>query len=140
MTLTFSSIQPEDLETLAQIWTRGWHQTHADICPKALVELRTYASFLDRLSSFDGDSIVARQDNAIQGFSLIRANEVYQFFVDRPAQGRGVARELMNASLQRIQNANYTTAVLDCSIGNDMAARFYEKMGWNNTGTHMAEL
>jgi hypothetical protein len=35
----------------------------------------------------------------------------------------------------RLANAGVTTAWLACAIGNDRAARFYEKHGWHRAGT-----
>jgi hypothetical protein len=49
--------------------------------------------------------------------------------------GSGVAAVLMTDAEACLDESGVPTAWLACAIGNDRAARFYEKRGWLRTGT-----
>ena len=53
----------------------------------------------------------------------------------RAARGSGVAAQLLADAEKRLAGRGVTTAWLACAIGNDRAARFYEKQGWRRAGT-----
>ena len=69
------------------------------------------------------------------GFYYLKGAELYQFYVASPARGSGVAAVLMADAEARLGESGVHTAWLACAIGNDRAARFYEKCGWLRTGT-----
>ena len=69
------------------------------------------------------------------GFTWIKGDELNQFYVAAEARGQGIAAILMADAEARMQAAGVKTAWLDCAIGNLRAARFYEKSGWQRTGT-----
>ena len=136
---TFTPITPDDIDALTDIWTTGYQQGHAGHVPDDLMALRTRAHMQARLQGYDGMSLVARPAGGggdLGGFSLIHGNEIYQFYVARPFQGTGLARQMMAETLTTIANAGYDTAVLDVTPGNDRAAAFYSKMGFKNTGLY----
>lgn len=47
---------------------------------------------------------------------------------------------LISDAEARLTAAGVTIAWLDCAIGNDRAARFYEKAGWRRAGVFTTEL
>jgi ribosomal protein S18 acetylase RimI-like enzyme len=66
---------------------------------------------------------------------MVKGDELYQLYVSAMARGSGVAAALMaDADAQFLAN-DVKTAWLACAIGNDRAARFYEKCGWHRMGT-----
>lgn len=65
------------------------------------------------------------------GFHLLRADELYQFYLAAEARGTGAAATLMADAEARLARAGVTVAWLACAIGNARAARFYEKAGWS---------
>jgi GNAT superfamily N-acetyltransferase len=69
------------------------------------------------------------------GFCIVRGDELYQLFVSAGARGSGVAASLLADAESRLAQVGVETAWLACAIGNDRAARFYEKSGWRRTGT-----
>jgi GNAT superfamily N-acetyltransferase len=103
--------------------------------PPALVQLRTLASFLERLVEALPRTRVIGRHGAPAGFCVIKDDELYQLFVSAGARGTGVASALLADGETRLRAAGVTTAWLACAIGNDRAARFYEKCGWRNAGT-----
>jgi GNAT superfamily N-acetyltransferase len=126
---------PDEIDALASIWLEGWHDAHAAIVPAELARHRTFDSFRDRLRAALPDTRAAGPDGAPLGFTLLKGDELYQFYVARAARGRGVAARLMADAEQRLAARGVTTAWLACAIGNDRAARFYEKQGWRRIGT-----
>lgn len=78
---------------------------------------------------------VAGAVGAPVGFYFLKGAELYQFYVSCSARGSGVAAVLMADAEARLDESGVHTAWLTCAIGNDRAARFYEKCGWFRTGT-----
>jgi GNAT superfamily N-acetyltransferase len=124
-----------ELDQLAQVWFDGWHDAHAAIVPEALTRVRTLPSFRDRLRALLPYTRTVGATGAPLGFCVVKDDEVYQLFVAAAARGTGVAAALLSDAESRLASAGVSTAWLACAIGNERAARFYEKSGWRRTGT-----
>ncbi len=103
------------------------------------MRLRTRQSFRDRLSAELDAVRVLVVNGATSGFSMTRDAEVYQFYVAADARGTGVGAALMRDAEARLAAAGVETAWLACAIGNERAARFYEKRGWRLAGTMVVD-
>jgi GNAT superfamily N-acetyltransferase len=137
-TLTGANIREAKLSEigqLAKIWFDGWQDAHARIVPAELARLRTLQSFEGRLRAASSGVRVAGVVGVPVGFYFLKAAELYQFYVSSNARGSGIAAVLMADAEARLRDTNVHTAWLACAIGNDRAARFYEKCGWSRTGT-----
>jgi GNAT superfamily N-acetyltransferase len=137
-TLTGANIREAKLSEigqLAMIWFDGWRDAHARIIPAELARLRTLQSFEERLRVASSGVRVAGVVGAPVGFYFLKGAELYQFYVSSNARGSGIAAVLMADAEARLRDTNVHTAWLACAIGNDRAARFYEKCGWSRTGT-----
>jgi ribosomal protein S18 acetylase RimI-like enzyme len=66
---------------------------------------------------------------------MLKGDELYQFYVAAEARGSGVAAELMDDAERQLAAGGVSTAWLACAIGNERAARFYEKRGWRRVAT-----
>jgi ribosomal protein S18 acetylase RimI-like enzyme len=126
-----------ELDRLAAIWHAGWQDAHAAILPPELAALRTLESFRERLGAalpnlrvFDADDA----DGEAVGFCLVRGDELDQLYVAARARGTGAAAALLADAESRLCGDGVSTAWLACAIGNDRAARFYEKHGWRRAG------
>ena len=129
------SADERDLDQLAQVWFDGWHEAHAQIVPPGLTRLRTLESFRDRLRAALPDVRVVDASGAPVGFSVLKGDELYQLFVSAQARGSGVAAALIADAELRLRANGVETAWLACAIGNERAARFYQKCGWHRVGT-----
>ena len=129
------SADERDLDQLAQVWFEGWHEAHAQIVPAELTRLRTLESFRDRLRAALPDVRVVDASGAPVGFSVLKGDELYQLFVAAQARGSGAAAALIADAELRLRANGVATAWLACAIGNERAARFYEKCGWHRVGT-----
>ena len=128
-----------DVDELTQIWHDGWHDAHARIVPAELVDLRTLKSFRDRLGADLNGVRVLQTFGPIVGLSIIRGAELYQFYVAQSSRGSGAAAILMADAEARLTECGIDVAWLACAVGNDRAARFYEKCRWTRTRTIITE-
>jgi ribosomal protein S18 acetylase RimI-like enzyme len=123
-----------EIDGLARIWHDAWNDAHAQIVPAELTRLRTLESFRERLQAELPNIRVAGSSGAPVGFCIVKSDELYQLFVSAEARGSGVAAALLADAEARLSKAGVEVAWLACAIGNERAARFYEKCGWHRTG------
>jgi GNAT superfamily N-acetyltransferase len=126
--------EPSDLDALAQLWFEVWQDTHAPILPEGLHKFRTLESFRERMEHKLEHTRVVGPVGAPVGFCAIKGDELDQMYVSPAAQGTGAAAALLADGEARMKAAGVEIAWLACAIGNDRAARFYEKCGWRNAG------
>ena len=124
-----------DVPRLARIWHDGWRDGHLGIVPDALARLRTFESFSERLTAAVADTRVAINGGEIAGFSILKDDELYQFYVAAESRGSDVAPALMDDAEAQLVARGVKSAWLACAIGNERAARFYEKRGWRRAAT-----
>ena len=124
-----------EIDRIARVWFDGWHEAHAPLLPPEVTAIRTLESFAERLHALLPDVRVVGAPGAPVGFCALKQDELYQMFVSPDARGSGAAAALMADAEARLAAAGVTTAWLACAIGNDRAARFYEKSGWRRAGT-----
>ena len=129
-----------EIDALARLWFDGWQDAHARVVPAELTRRRTLDSFRERLPPLLAHTRVSGPHGAPTGFAIRKGDELYQLYVAASVRGTGVAAALMTDAEARLAAAGVTTAWLACAIGNDRAARFYEKNGWHRTGTVLSQL
>ncbi len=129
------SADTAEIDHLARLWHDVWHETHAPLQPPELIRLRTLGSFRERLQVALPSIRVAGPLGAPVGFCVLKGEELYQLFVSPEARGSDVAAALIADAEARLAERGVETAWLACAIGNDRAARFYEKSGWRLAGT-----
>jgi ribosomal protein S18 acetylase RimI-like enzyme len=127
--------QDIEIDQIAQIWFDGWHDAHAPIVPEDLTRIRTLDSFRDRIRADLSTVRVVGPLGAPLGFCMLKDNELYQLYVSAQARGSGAAAALMTDAEALLAARGVETGWLACAIGNDRAARFYEKCGWQRVGT-----
>ena len=124
-----------EIDHLATVWYYGWRDAHLEIVPAELTRLRTRESFRDRLRADLRNIRVVGPPGAPVGFCIVKGDELYQLFVSAEARGSGVAAALLAEAEARLSASGFEIAWLACAIGNERAARFYEKRGWHRAGT-----
>jgi ribosomal protein S18 acetylase RimI-like enzyme len=129
-----------EIDQLAKLWYDGWQDAHAQILPAGLARLRTLESFRDRLRAALADIRVAGPPGTPAGFCILKGDELYQLYVSAAARGSGIAAALIADAEARLAKRGVQTAWLACAIGNDRAAKFYEKHGWRRIGTMVSQL
>lgn len=119
-----------ELDWLGRLWHQGWQDAHALILPAELARLRSLEDFRRRLEEGLADVRVAGPKGRPVGFCMVRDDELDQLYVAAEARGSGVAAALLADGEERMAAAGNRSAWLACAIGNERAARFYEKHGW----------
>ncbi len=119
-----------DIPALVPIWHQGWHDAHSAHVPDELCAQRTPESFRARLEKNLGYTRVARVDGTVAGFHMLRADELFQFYVERDHRGRGVAAKLMADAELRLQEQGVSDAFLHVVPENRRAVAFYNRLGW----------
>ena len=134
-----SALQSE-IDQIGTVWYDAWQDAHAAITPPELRRVRTLDSFRTRIRDGLAAVRVVGPPNAPVGFCMIRGDELYQLFVAAAARGTGAAAALLSDGERRLAASGVHTAFLACAIGNDRAARFYEKQGWTRVGVMASRL
>jgi GNAT superfamily N-acetyltransferase len=132
--------EPGEVDHLARVWYDAWRDAHAGIVPEELKRYRTLPSFRDRLAAALADFRVIGPVGAPVGLYLLKGDELYQLFVAAEARGTGIAAALIDDAEARLAASGVRTAWLACAIGNNRAARFYQKRGWRRVGTFTSQL
>ncbi|HEX2996374.1 MAG TPA: GNAT family N-acetyltransferase [Anaerolineales bacterium] len=129
-----------EVDVLAKLWYDGWQDAHTQILPAELARLRTLHSFGDRLLASLADVRVAGPQGMPVGLCIVKGDELNQLYVSAGARGTGVAARLLADGEARIRANGVKQAWLACAIGNERAARFYEKNGWQRVGNEVIQL
>ena len=140
MSVLIEPLTPAYLDQAVEIWAPGWRDAHVDIVPAARTALRTTDSFRERMTAHMAQTSIARVDGDALGFCILKDDELYQIYVSAQARGQGVAPMLTADAEARFRTAGHQNVWLACSVGNDRAARFYEKSGWKNAGVKTVDL
>ena len=132
--------EPSESSALARVWYEGWRDAHLAILPEALARVRTLESFQERMGARLDETRVAGAPGVPLGFYMLKDDELDQLYVSAEARGAGVAAALIADAEQRLRESGVETAWLGCAIGNERAARFYEKSGWKRVGVYLSHL
>lgn len=132
--------EASEIDAFAKLWYDGWQDPHASIVPAELGRVRTLESFGERLVGLLPETRVVGRVGEPLGFCILKDDELYQLYVSAEARGTGVANALIADAESRLASNGFETAWLACAIGNERAARFYEKCGWQRTGNMINKL
>lgn len=127
----------DDVEAIADLFHRGWHDAHPGRVPDGLTQRRTREAFHDRVTrrvAETDETTVAEVDGSIAGFVMIAGDEVEQVYVDRPFRGSGAAALLLTEAERQVAAGGHDVAWLAVVRGNDRAQAFYARQGWVDEG------
>jgi ribosomal protein S18 acetylase RimI-like enzyme len=134
------SADEAEIDHMAILWYEGWQDAHAQILPAQLARHRTLESFQHRLQTSLANVRVVGPLGQPVGLCIIKDDELYQLYVSAHARGAGVAAALLADAEARLAAKDVETAWLACAIGNERAAKFYEKNGWRRVGNTINQL
>ena len=122
-------------------------QNNPDDVIKHIAERYSVSIQRDELSDPSLTYLIAEVDGAAAGFAMIgeprsescgnfvKPIELFRFYVDKSWHGKGVAQPLMQACYEEALRRGGETICLSVWEHNPRAIRFYEKMGYANSGT-----
>ena len=123
------SARQSEVERIANLWHAGWHDAHALIVPQQLTKLRTLESFVQRTHSHLHNIRVAG-NTRIRGLCVTREDELFQLYILQDVYGTGLAKMLLDDAERQMLSRGISQAWLVCAVGNERAAKFYQKCGW----------
>ena len=129
-----------EIDQIARVWFDSWRDAHEQIVPPELTAARTLKSLRDRVAASLDELRVVGEPGKPVGFAMVKDDELYELFVAAVARGTGVAAALIADAEERLADYGFRTAWLACAIGNQRAARFYEKQGWRRVGNMMSRV
>jgi ribosomal protein S18 acetylase RimI-like enzyme len=127
----------DDVDAVAALFHRGWHDVHPGRVPDALTERRTPEAFRDRVAqriAETDETTVAEVDGTVAGFVMVSGDEAEQVYVDREFRGSTVATLLLTEAERQIAEGGHDVAFLVVVRGNDRAQAFYARQGWVDEG------
>lgn len=130
MTHAIRHADPSEMPALGSLWFHAWREAHEPYVPAELTQIRTLASFEERLHRFGGALRVAGPIGAPLGLCVVKDDELNQLFTSPEARGTGAAQALIADAEARVAAAGHRAIWLDVVIENARAIRFYEKTGW----------
>lgn len=125
---------PADLDVLADLWERAWHDGHDGHVPEAFQLVRTPETFRARMAERIATTTVVEAGGEVAGFVTVTGDELEQVFVEAAHRGTGVATRLLDEGLAQVAATGHDRAWLAVVTGNARARRFYEREGWTDEG------
>ena len=147
--MSVEELASENLEELAPLW--GAREHLLAVAPRWLPDpydaeeswRRRSSQYRCWLAERDSFALVARRSCRAVGYAFVhvrggsptwamseRAGELETLAVPPEERGRGIGRALLAAVSQRLQNMGAAEISLHLLVGNDQAARFYEREGF----------
>jgi GNAT superfamily N-acetyltransferase len=123
----------DDVDSIADVWYRGWLDGHLGNVPPSLLPHRERDSFQRRVPERLKGTTVATLESRIVGFVTVHDDELEQLFVAASARGSGAAVALIRHG-ERVIASRFPRAWLAVSVGNARARRFYAREGWSDAG------
>ena len=135
MTIHVRNAEASEVDKIGTVWFEAWRDGHAGLLPAELTAIRTLESFRARIAAMLPNVRVVGPVGAPVGLCFVKGDELNQLFVSAEARGTGAAAALVADAEAILAAKGVDTAWLSCAIGNERAARFYEKQGWVRVGT-----
>ena len=134
-----------DVASIADIKVRNWADTYGSLIPPPVL-----ARFLDPLKSAAEvralvgapgvlTLVAEARPGDVAGFALTYLERTPDPWLEslhilREVRGRGLGTSLLRATAERVLAAGGCSLALGVILGNDSAARFYERLGAVNAG------
>lgn len=132
----------EDGEEKGYVHYHAWIETYTGLIPQEFLDSRSLDKCIELAKLYHRDTLVALVDGKVIGFagyledsrdltSIKPSSEIVALYVLKAYQHRGIGYALMQESLNRVTKENVILFVLE---GNELAIKFYEKVGFRFTG------
>lgn len=134
-----------DIARIADIKVSNWADTYGPLIPPAVlarfVDPVTSAAELRSLLGAPGILLLVGEapTGDVAGFALTYMTRTPEPWLEslhvlRGERGRGLGTSLLCATAERVLAAGHQSMALGVIVGNDSAARFYERLGAINAG------
>jgi ribosomal protein S18 acetylase RimI-like enzyme len=137
----------DDGLALARVWVAAWQAAYAGLMPAeylAALDADEARTRFEQSLRANPSVLVLELDGDILGFSAYGASrdsdagpatgEVIAINLHPSCWRRGLGRELLRETLQRLHDRGFSEATLWVLHGNARARQFYEALGWRSDG------
>lgn len=124
------SPQQDDLQSIAALVNRCWHETYDDYLPESICNERTEKAFVQQLSPVIDRAHIVRKAGSIVGFATNVSNCIDHLWVDYKFRRTGIGSELLKAQCALLEQAGFESVQAGCESFNGAALAFYKKHQW----------
>lgn len=137
MQITIKRMETEDeIKGKAFVHWRSWHEAYPGLVDQGYLDALTLDKCEKMAHNWQDNLIAAKHDGRVIGFvgygdrgaESSDTGEIFALYMLSEYYGTGVARQLMNAGLERLKN--YPQICLWVLKENKRAIRFYQKCGF----------
>jgi ribosomal protein S18 acetylase RimI-like enzyme len=132
--LTVRRARPQDVEPVATLLHRLWHETYATHVPAEAAAGWTLASLRADLEPRIQKAWVGWLGSRLVGYCAVSANCIEDLWVSARHQRRGIGTRLLDAALADLDARGYQAAQAGCEDFNTAARAFLEHHGWRVIG------
>lgn len=137
MELIIRDMRPEDADAKGCVHWKTWQETYTGLMDEKFIVSQTLDKCRSIAHRWPENTLVVEIDGKIVGFSCYGshesgAGEVIAIYLLKEAQGFGLGRKLMDATLRHLEE--YSSVFLWALKGNDHAIGFYEHYGFRLDG------
>lgn len=138
----------DDATALAEVKRRSWQAAYRGLLPDDYLDdlpLHPPPDAWREAVRAGRPPLVAERDGRIVGVAAVGAapdddlpegtGALFLIYAEEEVWGTGVGHALHEAAVARLREAGHELAVLWVLAGNNRAARFYERHGWEADGT-----
>jgi ribosomal protein S18 acetylase RimI-like enzyme len=143
---------PADAHAIATVTVRSWRAAYRGLLPDDVLAGLSVQERAQRWSASltappeHMRVVVAAVPDALVGFAATGAplvpedradptlGDLYALYLDPEVWRRGIGTRLHSAALDRLRSCGFTQAGLWVLDTNDRALRFYDRVGWTDTG------
>lgn len=138
MKLEIRDMRPADADGKGYVHYASWQETYPGLVDSGYLARLTLEKCRSIAHRWPENTLVAELDGKIAGFSCFGKNEageseVFALYLLKEAQGLGIGRKLMDASIGKLDAA--LPVFLWVLKGNSRAIGFYEHYGFRPDGT-----
>lgn len=147
MTLIVRPASVQDAAAIREVHAESWRAAYRGLVPDEVIEHRIgrkdeqwYRTMIDRPGTPRAGTFVAVMDDRVVGFSHFRAatdddlgpdfGDIRMFYLLQEVWGQGVARPLLEVTLDDLRVLTFRVALLSVFRDNPRACRFYESAGF----------
>lgn len=136
--IVIRDMRPEDADAKGYVHWKTWQETYTGLMDEEYLTSQTLDKCQTIARRWPENTLLAEMDDKIVGFSCYGKDntgtgEVFAIYLLKEAQGHGVGRKLMDATLRQLEDCS--SVILWVLEGNDHAIGFYEHYGFRMDGT-----
>ncbi len=114
--MEFRVARPDELERIASLYHRIWHETQAPHQHPDIAKFRDVGFMHDRIEIFYPNIIVALQSKELIGLVVAKEARLSQLFVDTAQRGKGVGQKLLELAEAKLVAEGATRVTLNCLV------------------------